>query len=412
MTQRYPSAELIQCPYPFFETARGETPIWLDPESGVYFVFRYEDVLTVLRENETFAGINGTLSQGDVPMISAAEGDEHRSMRNLAQVPFTKARLRSYEPMIAQYADDLIDRFIDAGHVELVDDFAIPLPALVICDLMGFPTEGAEFDGIVDRMSIKGSDNPDEVAKAEPGLPTQRNDYGATGASVVLAHMDEAVRRRVANPGDDILSEIALRQIARDGEVNVDYLVTIGAELLKGGVVTTAQMIANAMMLAMQNPDQMEAVRADPELIVAMLDEGLRVESPVQSKGRMATRDFVLSGVPIPKGSTLALVYGSANRDPERFPSPNSFDVHRPKADLKAHFGFGFGQHFCMGAPLALLEGRIGLERLFARVTNIRPAADYSIRYIANTHFRAVRTQHLDFDVVQVEQPALPPRQR
>ncbi|HWL42032.1 MAG TPA: cytochrome P450 [Ilumatobacter sp.] len=402
--QKYPSADLIQCPYPFFDKARVDTPIWQDPDTGIYYVFKWDDVMTVMREGEVFKGVDGSISYGGVPMISAAVGADHQGMRSLALVPFTKSRLRTYEPMITAFADQLIDGFIDSGKVELVNQFAIPLPALVICKLMGFDLEGAQFDWIVDMMSMKSADNPDDVDALSVGGGTRRrkstSGYGGEGIEAVQEFMKRQLEARVEQPGDDILSEISQLQIQRDGKVDMPYLVTICVELLSGGVVTTAQMIANAMMLALQNPDQMTRVRSDSKLIVPMLDEALRVESPVQSQGRIATRDFELGGVLIPEGATVSVVFGSANRDTERFDHADQYDVGRRPADLKGHFGFGFGMHFCLGAPLALLEGRIGLERLFARTANIRTAPDYDVSYIASTHFRAVRQQRLEFDTV------------
>ncbi|HWL42033.1 MAG TPA: cytochrome P450 [Ilumatobacter sp.] len=399
----YPGPEHVQCPYPFFDEARSSTPVWQHPGSGVYYVFEWDDVMTMMRDGDTFQGVNGSISYGGVPMISAAAGAEHQGMRSLALLPFTKSRLRTYESMITAFADQLIDGFIDTGEVELVNQFAIPLPALVICKLMGFDLEGPEFDFVVDRMSMKSADNAEMVQSGNHELGVVRRTttgggYGGGGIEVVQEFMKDKLEQRLDHPGDDILTEIARAQIERDGEVDMPYLVTISTELLAGGVVTTAQMMANAMMLALHNPDQMELVLRDRSYVVPMLDEALRVESPVQSQGRIAVRDCVLGGVEIPEGAHLAAVFGSANRDPKRFSDPERFDVTRPPVDLKGHFGFGFGMHFCLGAPLALLEGRIGLGRLFDRITNIRTATEYDVRYIDSTHFRAVREQRLRFD--------------
>jgi cytochrome P450 len=176
-------------------------------------------------------------------------------------------------------------------------------------------------------------------------------------------------------------------------------LVTICTELLSGGVVTTAQMMVNAMLLLLENPEQMAPVRADFSLIPWMFEEALRVESPVQSLTRVCVADCEIGGVKIPAGAKVLMVFGSANRDPERFPYADTFDVSRPHDQLKAHFGFGSGRHFCLGAPLARREGEIAFQHLFGRLGQIRLAEGRNdFRHIASTHFRALRSLYLEFD--------------
>jgi cytochrome P450 len=158
-------------------------------------------------------------------------------------------------------------------------------------------------------------------------------------------------------------------------------------------------MMVNALVLLMENPAQLAKVRANYSLIPDMFEEALRVESPVQSLTRICVEDTEISGVPIPAGSKVLMVFGSANRDPERFPEPDRFEIERPRDQLKVHFGFGYGRHFCLGAPLARKEGEIAFKQLFDRVGDIRLAEgknDFS--HIASTHFRALRALHLEFN--------------
>jgi cytochrome P450 len=399
-TEKYPSAALVECPYPYFDQARAEKPVDFDPETGLYQLFRHEDIMFVLRHGEIFPhtgdGSGGGISYGNVPMISASGPPEHTGMRRLAYGPFMPGRLKTYDPMITQFAEQLLDRFIDRGDVEFVDEFAIPLPALVTCRLMGFPESGEEFDFIIDRMSMKSADKPGVTDKGlgldEYGNRSRRRDG-------IHDYMHDALVERHAHPGDDILSELLQAQVKRDGELNLPYLVTICTELLSGGVVTTAQMMVNAMLLLLENPEQMSQVRADFSLIPWMFEETLRVESPVQSLTRICVADCEIGGVKIPAGAKVLMVFGSANRDPERFPEADRFDVFRSHDQLKAHFGFGSGRHFCLGAPLARREGEIAFRHLFSRLGEIRLAEGRNdFRHIASTHFRALRSLFLEFD--------------
>ncbi len=398
---KYPSPELIECPYPAFDRLREEQPVRFDPETGTYQLFRHEDIMFVLRHGEIFPHTGADSATGisyeGVPMISAVGPPEHTAMRRLAFGPFKPGRLRSYEPMIAAFADQLIDRFIDRGHVELVDEFAIPLPALVTCRLMGFPEEGPDFDYIVDRMSMKGSDKP---GVSDQGLGLEDSTVRRRRSDGIHDYMRDALLARYEHPGEDILSELVQAQVQRDGSLNLPYLVTICTELLSGGVVTTAQMMVNAMMLLLRNPKQMAQVRADYSLIPWMFEEALRLESPVQSLTRISVADCELSGVEIPAGSKVLMVFGSANRDPHRFPEPQSFDVNRTRNELKVHFGFGYGRHFCLGAPLARREGEIAFRSLFDRVGEIRlPEGANDFKHIASVHFRALRELRIEFDM-------------
>jgi cytochrome P450 len=389
--ERYPSLELNECPYPFFERALEQAPVYQDRESGVFLVFRHADIQFVLRRSDLFAGVNGSVSYSGCPMISATEPPDHKPLRDLAYRPFTPKRLREYTPMVLRHTTALIDRFVDHGEVELVDQFAVPLPGLVICELMGLPTEGDEFESILDRMSLRAPDH----SRGKLAIGT------TTLEPLARTHeqLKQVILERHEQPGDDILSEIVAAHVAKDGELNLELMVTVATELLAGGILTTAQMIANGTMLLLQHPDQLEKVRSDSSRIPRLLEETLRFESPVQSRSRQALVDVEVGGVQIPAGSEVLVVNAAGSRDPRRFPDADRFDVDRPRDQLKDHFGFGYGIHFCLGAPLARLEGGIAFEHLLTRLPNLRFAPGKNdFRHIERTHFRAVRRLHLEFD--------------
>jgi cytochrome P450 len=355
---RYPSTQALKCPYPFYAESRERAPV-MKTDGNEYLVFRIEDIDHVLRNDATLfsaeAGrTNNGLDYGGVHHIGVSDPPSHTANRQLLSTPFTPANQRALEPRIARIVNTLIDSFVDRGDVELVSEFAFLVPANVTCEVMGLPRDGEEFD-FIRRWST-------ELGRAEPNVTAEEFDRMAD-------YIAALVRARQADPQGDIVSELIARQTARDGRFDHALNTTLTLELLAGGVITTGQMVASAMMLLLQNPEQMAYVRDDLRRIPAMLEEALRVEPPVHWRQRFAKQEVTLSGVTIPAGATLTLVYGSANRDPERFEAADAFDVRRVNA--RQHLAFGKGLHFCLGAPLARTEGRVAFERLFTRLTDI-----------------------------------------
>jgi cytochrome P450 len=215
----------------------------------------------------------------------------------------------------------------------------------------------------------------------------------------LVEYFEQKVRDRLENPGDDIISELIRLQIEEDGAANVPYLTVIATELMVGGAGTTGLMIVNAMWLLLEHPDQLELVRSDFSLIPAMLEESLRVESVIQDRERIAAVDTELGGVAIPAGARLRLVLGSGNRDDRVFADADRFDVTRRHTELKKHFGFGYGIHFCLGAPLARMEGQVAFEQVFRRLANLRFAPGKNdFAHVASTHFRGFPQLHVAFD--------------
>lgn len=396
----YPAGELVQCPFPFFDEARRDCPVARDPIRGHYLVFRHEDVSAVLSAPETFRatphdGHGGPLSYEGGRMLGHVDGDIHTAMRKLFSRPLTPGRLKAWRTEVAEIVDALIDGFEGAGEVEFVEQFAAPIPALVLCRLISVPGDSEEY-GLVrgwTRMLIEA---------AERRLPAESLAVGN-----LHAFLAELVERRSVEPGEDVLSELIALQRERDGDLDRAQIVTLASELVAGGIITTAQLIANAMMLLLRHVDQLARVQAEPALIPAMLEEALRLESPVQSKHRWTLTDTSINGTEIPAGSDVLLIYASGNRDEERFPDPDRFDVDRPLRTLKRHLAFGLGEHFCLGAPLARMEATIGFERLFARLSGLRLADPDQTEFpmFDSHHFRSVKTLRVAFDPRSVSAP-------
>jgi cytochrome P450 len=384
----YPSPALIECPYPYFDRMRDEAPVARSEENDEYLVFKHEDIAHVLRNHERFSEDLGPtpFDRGDEIMISSRSGPDHRATRDFSYRTITPRRLKQIEPGLVVLVDELIESALEKGEVDFMADIALPIPGLLMCDLMGLSRKGEEGRQVLGHWG-------DLVAAG---------DHTASGGKYTLGDLldffERKLRERYANPGDDMLSEYVKAQVDRDGEVNFDFLTVVATEMLVGGAGTTALMMTNALWLMLTNPDQLARVKADPALIPWMLEESLRVESVVQERERIALEDTELSGVEIPAGSKLRLVFGAANRDPEVFEDPESFEVGRSTRKLKEHFGFGYGVHTCLGAPLARLEGKVAFERLFAKTSDVRLSAKNDYTHVYSTHFRSFKELWVELD--------------
>jgi cytochrome P450 len=318
----------------------------------------------------------------------AQDPPAHGPVRKIAQRSFTPARIRAYEPVVTRIVTELIDGFIDKGEVEFCTGFANSLSLWVTCELMGLPREDASW---LERLLA-----PFE-AQGIRYHPQERQRVQEENGALAAAYLREHVLDRIANPREDMISELVVNHTAATGEApNVDYLAVETNVLLAGGLTTSGHLFASAMTLLCRNPEAMEAVRADFSRIPRMLEEALRLETAAQWQPRYATQDTTLGGVEIPRGACVLIVYAAANRDPERFECPDAFDIGRE--NVAKHVGWGHGAHFCLGAPLARLEGRVAFEQLFTRLRDIRPAPgrnDFS--HYETLYFRAPKSLHLWF---------------
>jgi cytochrome P450 len=378
---RYPSIEQAECPYPLYEDLRHEGPVVRLETTGDYLVSRHKDVAEALRDTETFSNDVGATNpranaHGYLSMLNS-DPPAHAAKRKLAFEPFKPGRLKAQTAMVEEVVTTLIDRFIAKGSADLNEEFAVPVPIMVTSRLMGLPEE--DYDQIVSWCSLE--------ASGTIYLPEERRAAEIVKDSAMVEYVRKQLHLRHANPTDDILSELIQGQIARDGEYDEAVLMAEGANLLLGGIVTTAHLIGSAIHLLLQSPEEMAATRADHSRIPSLLEEALRVESPVQWRPRRATKDTEIDGVAIPKGSRVLLILGSANRDEQCFHAAEAFDPERK--NVKRHMAFGLGAHFCLGAPLARLEGKIALEQLLPRVDDIKLTTDpASVTHLPSMVFR------------------------
>jgi cytochrome P450 len=277
-----------------------------------------------------------------------SNGPEHKVKRAWGLRLVERERLRSYEPLIADIADELIDLFIDKGQCEFRWDFAEKLPAFVMMDLLGLPRDDAS-------MFMA-----DEIVADQAQQMIERS-YG---------YALEAIQARLETKTDDFLSEILWDQVSRDGAVDINYQVAQLINLIGAGSETTAHLLANTMLLLCRHQPVLDRVRADRSLLRPLIEESMRLETPVQWLPRLAAANAVVGGVEIPAGATVWLLWAAANRDPDKWDAPDEFRLDRPGL-AQQQLGFGRGPHLCLGAPLARLESVIAFDRILTRLDNL-----------------------------------------
>lgn len=329
------------------------------------------------------------MKQGWLPANTLLTNDPpaHRRFRSLVNKAFTPRRVALLEPSIRTIASELIDSFIGAGRVELVHQFAVPLPLTVIADALGvsrddMPTFKRWSDDAV--APIGGMIGPErELECARSGLEFQR-------------YFARELDQRRAHPRDDILTDLLNARLEGERPLDTGEMLNMLQQILVAGNETTTSLIASAMLLLLQHPGHLDALRANPARIPNFVEEALRFESPVQGLSRVAKIDAQVGGVPIPAGAQLVLMYGSANRDERHFSQPEKFEIDRENA--REHFAFGGGIHYCLGAPLARLEAKIGFELLLTRLGEIRLAANLNdFTHTPSFTLRGLKALHLEF---------------
>lgn len=392
----YPYPEGSECPYPLFEQLRDEAPVYEMPDrAGVFIVTRYDDVHTVLATPVIYASRNSRGGLNGIDWASAAaesasmlesDAPDLKPKRDLAFTALKPARMKLYDSRIQELADELIDAFVERGNCDFVQEFARPLPMRLTLWLMGVPEEDMEFIKLWGRFESSGlSFMPEEFQEQQ-----RRNGQRMT------AYLTDLLQSRYATPGDDIVSLVVSEHVARDGSFDPAYVLQQLIVLLAGGVNTTAHFLSSMLLLLLENPEQLERARIGPKELKRTIEECLRLESPAVWVSRYVTKDTELDGTQIPAGSFVLAMLASANRDRDKFDCPADLDVSRP--NVRDHMAFGYGKHFCIGAPLARLEVRIAFERLFARLGDIRLAAGNDFTHFESSSFRGLNHLQIEFE--------------
>ena len=383
-TIEQPAPDLYYDPYDYdvdvnaqavWRRLRDEAPLYRNEEHDFYALSRYDDVLPVMLDTETFTSTHATTIElmgpepAQIPMMIWMDPPNHTRFRQLVNRAFTPRAISDLDGRIARLCAQLLDPHLDAGTFDYVDQFAALLPPTVILALLGFP-EGHEAEwrtGVDQLFHVEEGGTGFEVG--DDGMPKGIMDPNGAMNAALFHLLPDIMADRRANPTDDLMSMLVNSEFEDpDGnhrkidEVEFNAFIQM---LAIAGTETVARLLSWAAVILARNPGERAALAADPSLLANGVEELLRYEAPSPVNARWVTHDVEFHGQPVPAGSKLIMLNGSGNRDERHFPDPDRFDVRR---QIDRHLSFGYGAHFCIGAALARLEGRIALRETLARI--------------------------------------------
>lgn len=366
-------------PFPLLELARRNQPVFHAPAFDLWVVTRYEDVLAVLRDHDTFSSsgalrsspapyppeVREILATGwpEMPYIIEIDPPSHDRIRKLVTRAFTPRRIAELEPRVVAIATELVDELAPVGSANVIDRFAWPLPLRVLGELLGIPRED------LPRLHGWGTD---WLMLQQPGPVTRLVEH-AHGLVAMQRYFVDALELREREPTDDLMGALMSVRAESDDPLSIEAVAGLPLDLMVAGHVTVTRAIGSALALVFRHPTLRDHL-LDPARAPAAIEEILRLESPAQGLFRRTTRPVELGGVELPEGARVMAHFGSANRDRCVFGRADDVDPERDA--LSKHLAFGKGIHFCIGAPLARLELRIGLPLLLERLSGLRPTGD------------------------------------
>ncbi|MBF6568187.1 MAG: cytochrome P450 [Candidatus Binataceae bacterium] len=381
-------------PYPHYRPLLSGPPHLIDGLMPMVLVARYADVGAVLRDHQHFSSVQPRTELfqrrrdvfGDVPTVLFSDPPVHTRLRRLVTRAFTARRIREMEPRIRSIAAGLLDRAEQRGELELMADLAIPLPVMTIAEMLGVaPADYEQFKSWSDII-IEG----DNTLPPAP-LP----DSVRTALAAIVEYFQAEIEKRRSNPGDDLVSVLITAQEESDS-LSAAELMAFIVILLLAGNETTTNLIGNGMLALASNPDQLELLREHPDLMPGAIEEMLRYDAPAQCAVRFTGPDAAVSGVKLREGSFAFVILAAANRDPAQFPDPDRFDLARTPNE---HLAFGAGNHYCIGASLARLQGTIAIESILHRFPRLRLAApDASLIYKGSYFLRGLAGLRMAID--------------
>lgn len=366
-------------PHDTWRRLRDEAPLYRNERLGFYALSRYDDVLAGLLDWRTYSSGRGTVLELIDPLAPEVEGPRegepmifadppyHDLLRSLVSRAFTPRRIGSLEDRIRRLCRSRFDDLAGSGGFDYLEDFAGLIPAMVIGDLLGIP------EGDLPALGHWA----DQFMHYDPELETgdevlgirQLNPTRLEGATKLMSYLEAAVDERLARPGDDLMSGLVQAELTLDDgtvrRLSRPEVTAFFVLLFTAGAETTARLLGWSVVLLARHPDQRALLAADRSLLPNAVEELLRYESPSPIQARWVTRDVELHGQVVPRGSKMALLNASANRDRRHFADPDRFDVTR---SIDRQLAFGYGGHFCLGAALARLEGRVVLDETLDRL--------------------------------------------
>ena len=368
--------EVVTQPISWYRTMRTTQPLYYNPEYDLWEVFTYPEVQKVLTACSDFSSEFIPANAALRPSIVRLDPPRHRQIRNLVAQAFTCRSISRLTPRIAKIVHGLLNQAASNGAMDIVNDLAHPLPIYVIAELLGVPAE--------DHERFKRWSN--EVVACSDEMETRPHE-------AMDQYFCEMLEQRKKDPRDDLISELLAASIGGE-KLTHDQLLAFCTILLIAGNLTTTHLISNAMLCFEQHPEVVEQLRNNPALIPDAVEEVLRYRSPIRLITRLATRDTVLLGQQIKAGQMVVAWLASANLDEQQFPHADQFDITRSSHD---HIAFGYGVHFCLGAPLARLEAKIALESMFARFPVIRRIPHIPVEPIPSLMLNGVRQLPVTF---------------
>jgi cytochrome P450 len=351
-------------PHAIWRRLRDEAPLYRNEQYDFWAISRFADVMAASLDPRTFSSAHGTVLEqmtdqpmDTVHMMIFMDQPEHTVFRRLVSRAFTARRVAELEPQIRALCTDLLDAQKGRGGFDYVADFGALVPANVIAMLLGVPPE--------DRDEVR--ETIDTVFHFEPGAG-MLNDVSLNAMVKLHGYINDQLVERQSRPRDDMLSDLLTAEVAEaDGTrrtLTLEEGTNFGILIVAAGTETVARLLGWAGHTLAAHPDQRAELAADPSLIPQAIEELLRYEAPSPVNGRWTTAPVELYGTELPAGSKVLMLTGSAGRDERAFPDADRFDIHR---QFDQHVTFGYGIHFCLGAALARLEGRVALEETLAR---------------------------------------------
>ncbi len=367
-------------PYPVYHRLRSQAPVYWSDKLDCWLLTRYDDCLAALRDyrrlsnrdrmsvllrplgiegSERFALVRRHFCQG----VIFSDPPDHSRLRTLVNKAFTPAMVEKMRPLVQQVVGELIEGMKDKNETDLIQDFAFHLPNRVRAEILGLPLEDT------DKLKAWAEGM---VALLGGGADPERVERGQKSLIQVREYLGRLIAERRKSPGTDLISVLILAR-EQDDKLSEDELLSTCSTLFSASQETTTSTIAASMLALFRQPDQLQLLRAHPEFIESAVEEFLRYDGPLQRQLRAASEDFELRGEQIKQGQMVCPVLGAANRDPEQFPDPDRLDVTRKD---NQHIAFGYGVHWCVGAPVARLEVQVAINALLRSFPNIRFNAD------------------------------------
>ena len=376
-------------PYPIYARLRREAPLYHNADRDLWVLTRFADIQAVSRDWQAYSSANGVVLDDESEFYAPGgfvdqDPPSHDRLRAVLAPYFSPKTIKQLDPHVRQRTRELLAPYAETGEIDLAADIARPLPAAVICMLLGLPsTDGPLLSDWFAKMLER---VPGQIEAPESAWEANR---------AMRNYIAEAAAKREREPKKDLLTVIV--DAHRDGTITQDEVVGLSIFMFYSGIITTAGLISNSFLNLLQFPDQRAAIASDPARVPAAIEELLRYDAPIQSLSRVTLADTKIHGTVIPAGSRVLLVWGSANRDEERWPEADKIDIFRER---KRHLAFGEGIHYCIGAPLARLEAAIVFDEVLSLLPEYQ--LDGDVTRIYTPHERGLERLPVRFSPRQI----------